>query len=102
MNVATEGENGPDPSIPGLDIKGAPNGFRLDNPACGVPCMVSSSSAWTIIASSSEDVLPDSESIILTLPIELEIAVLSGIAIVDQSEFAALPGESGTEATLEG
>ena len=47
-------------------------------------------------ASSSLEELAASESIMFTLLTELPITCLSPFPVVDQSEGAALPGESGT------
>lgn len=67
----------------------------LDRQTCGVVCIVSSSSPWPMIASSSDDEEPESYSIMLALPIELEMPPLSVLAIVDHSELGNIPGESG-------
>ncbi len=48
------------------------------------------------MSSLSDVELPVSYSIMLTLPTELDMAGLSGFAMVDHREFATLPGESGT------
>ena len=56
--------------------------------------MVSSSSSWPIIVSSSDDEEPESYSITLALPSELEKPPLS--AILDHRELGKAPGESGT------
>ena len=57
--------------------------------------MVSSSSAWYIRSSLSDEELPVSYSIMLILPTELDMAGLSVFAIVDQRELVTLIGESG-------
>ena len=51
--------------------------------------------------SPSEDELPESESIMFTLPTELDTPVLSTFPIVDQSEYGKLPGESGATDALD-
>ena len=64
--------------------------------------MVSSSSPLSITASASEDVLPESYSITLELPTELDRPIFSAFAMVDQREFGTLFGDSGTLGLLGG
>lgn len=67
----------------------------VDRHICGVVCIASSSSPWPMMASSSDDEEPESYSIMLELPIELEMPPFSVLAIVDHSELGNIPGESG-------
>lgn len=55
-----------------------------------------SSSSPSIMASSSEDELPDSYSIILELPTELDRPDLSPPAIAPHNELGIMLGDSGT------
>ena len=99
IRLAAAGERGLAMSIPGLEIRPVTKGLPVllqPFPACGVMCIVSSSSPRLIISSISEASLSELESSILTLPTELEIAVLSTCPMVDHKECATLVGELGT------
>jgi len=76
---------------------GGAKGFVREFPSLytwGVVTIVSSPSTWSIKSSSSELVLPESESSMLRLPIEPDTATLSVFATVDQSELEMLTGDS--------
>ena len=57
--------------------------------------MVSSFSLSIIASPSSDEELPDSHSIMLELPTELDSPDLSAFGIFDQRELAGLLGDSG-------
>lgn len=83
-------------SPPGLDISA--NGFMKPFPVLltwGVIWIVSSSSP-SMIASPSDDEVPDSYSIMLELPTELDRPDFSPLVKAPHNELGILLGDSGT------